>query len=83
MVEQHPRSAFELVTSRCVILKIRQIWKQFLTNNVQTAALITLITTFCITWVLMYMKNAANTARLILLLPNLKTAALTRKENKR
>lgn len=34
---------------RCVILKIRQIWKQFLMNNVQTAALITLITTFCIT----------------------------------
>ena len=68
---------------RCVILKIRQIWKQFLTNNVQTAALITLITTFCITWAPMYMKNPENTERLILSPLNLKTAALTRKENKR
>ena len=52
-------------------------------NNVQTAVLITLITAFCITWAPMYMKNAANTERLILLPQNLKTATLTRKENKR
>lgn len=70
LVERHPRSAFELATKMPLRdFKDTAIWKQFLTNNVQTAALITLITTFCITWAPMYMKNAANTERLILLPP--------------
>lgn len=70
LVERHPRSAFELATKMPLRdFKDTADLKQFLTNNVQTAVLLTLITTFCITWVLIYMKNAANTERLILLPP--------------
>lgn len=82
LVERYPRSAFELATKMplCDFKDTANLETIF---NEQTAALITLITTFCITWAPMYMKNAASTERLILLPPNLKTATLTRKENKR
>ena len=70
LVERHPRSAFELATKMPLRdFKDTADLETILKNNVQTAALITLITTFCITWAPMYMKNAANTERLILLLP--------------
>ena len=84
MVERHPRSAFELVT------------KMPLRDFKDTADLETIFNEQRINCGVDYFdycllhnmgtnvyENAANTERLILLLPNLKTAALTRKENKR